>query len=425
MARVMIVDDSKVVRHYLSQMVELADHSAVQVESGEKALELLESRARNEPALLPDLVFMDVLMSPGMSGIETTSKIKSSPIPAVAEIPVVFLTGIGEQDIVSKALDAGAIDYMVKPSSAESLPMFLSNLRKKLDRLLTMSTRSLKRGAGLIADLSNEYLPSLLQMLHLEDASGYATLTNPKKKQSASMHIRYGNIEHLVLVDTSKGIKTRMEGEEAFRVLIKWTEGVFSFGRADPERMPKGKPMNLVTLLCSVDSTDIEGVTAAPAQTPAAKEKPKDKLETYAQFKGRIEHELIVLLNEEHADHFYYVRINKGKASILLQGQRENAVAVFPGVFSGKRELIQFVKQKAPDLDSGKFKEIFFFLEQGYIVIRKGSRIDYVVLIGNDQDKANQGRLLAARVATFIRKSAIERRNKRIMVQAKQPSAGQ
>jgi len=419
MARVMIVDDSKVVRHYLSQMVELADHSAVQVESGEKALELLESRARNEPALLPDLVFMDVLMSPGMSGIETTSKIKASPIPAVAEIPVVFLTGIGEQDIVSKALDAGAIDYMVKPSSAESLPMFLSNLRKKLDRLLTMSTRSLKRGAGLIADLSNEYLPSMLQMLHLEDASGYATLTNPKKKQSASMHIRYGNIEHLVLVDTSKGIKTRMEGEEAFRVLIKWTEGVFSFGRADPERMPKGKPMNLVTLLCSVDNTDLEGVTGEHDEAPVVEEKPEEKLESYTQFKERIEKELMALLNEEHADHFYYARINKGKASILLQGQREKAAPVFPVVFAGKRELIHFVKQKAPDLDSGKFKEIFFFLEQGYIVIRKGSRIDYVVLIGNDQEKANQGRLLAARVATFIRKAAIERRNKRVMVQAK------
>jgi len=425
MARVMIVDDSKVVRHYLSQMVELADHSAVQVESGEKALDLLETRARTEPALLPDLVFMDVLMSPGMSGIETTSKIKSSPIPAVAEIPVVFLTGIGEQDIVSKALDAGAIDYMVKPSSAESLPMFLSNLRKKLDRLLTMSTRSLKRGAGLIADLSNEYLPSLLQMLHLEDASGYATLTNPKKKQSASMHIRYGNIEHLVLVDTSKGIKTRMEGEEAFRVLIKWTEGVFSFGRADPERMPKGKPMNLVTLLCSVDNNEIEGVATATPQVPKVREEPQEKLETYSQFKARIEKELVKLLNEEHADHFYYVRINKGKASILLQGERMNAVSVFPSIFDGKRDLITFVKQRSPDLNSGKFKEIFFFLEQGYIVIRKGSRIDYVVLIGSDQNKANQGRLLAARVATFIRKSAIERRNKRVMYQSKQKSARQ
>jgi len=403
-------------------MVELADHSAIQVESGEKALELLETRANAEPALLPDLVFMDVLMSPGMSGIETTNKLKASPIPAVAEIPVVFLTGIGEQDIVSKALDAGAIDYMVKPSSAESLPIFLSNLRKKLERLLTMSTRSLKRGAGLIADLSNEYLPSLLQMLHLEDASGYATLTNPKKKQSASMHIRYGNIEHLVLVDTSKGIKTRIEGEEAFRVMVKWTEGVFSFGRADPERMPKGKPMNLVTLLCAVDNNEIEGVTK---ETAEPSEEQTSQLESYTSFKKRLENELKNLLHEPHAEHIYYVRINKGKASILLQAQRPHPSPEFSKVFATRKELIQFVKQKAPDLDSGKFKEIFFFLEQGYIVIRKGSRIDYVVLIGNDQDKAKQGRLLAARAATLIRKSAIERRNKRMMHQQQRKAVAQ
>ena len=414
MARVMIVDDSKVVRHYLSQMVELADHTAIQVESGEKALELLETRAKSEPTLLPDLVFMDVLMSPGMSGIETTSKLKASPIPAIAEVPVVFLTGIGEQDIVSKALDAGAIDYMVKPSSAESLPIFLSNLRKKLDRLLTMSTRSLKRGAGLIADLSNEYLPSMLQMLHLEDASGYATLTNPKKKQSASMHIRYGNIEHLVLVDTSKGIKTRVEGEEAFRMLVKWTEGVFSFGRADPERMPKGKPMNLVTLLCSIDDKNIADVTTEEPKVQAEAEKPK--LESYADFKARLEKELINLIDENKVESIHYVRINKGKASILLQGHHSNSPAPLK-VFKDKKELVAFVRQKAPDLDSGKFKEIFFFLEAGYIVIRKGTRIDYVVLIGNDQDNVRQGRLSAARAATLIRKAAIERRNKRVMHQ--------
>ena len=417
MARVMIVDDSKVVRHYLSQMVELADHTAIQVESGEKALELLETRAKTEPTLLPDLIFMDVLMSPGMSGIETTSKIKASPIPAVAEVPVVFLTGIGEQDIVSKALDAGAIDYMVKPSSAESLPIFLSNLRKKLDRLLTMSTRSLKRGAGLIADLSNEYLPSLLQMLHLEDASGYATLTNPKKKQSASMHIRYGNIEHLVLVETSKGIKNRSEGEDAFRTMVKWTEGVFSFGRADPERMPKGKPMNLVTLLCSVDNKEIAGVTGAAEATKP----PAPEFESYATFKEKLEQELVTLIQETQVDSIYYVRINKGKASILLQGQLAPSSSL--KIFTDKKDLISFVKQKAPDLDSGKFKEIFFFLETGYIVIRKGTRIDYVVLIGHDQDNIRQGRLSAARAATMIRKSAIERRNKRVMYQQSNEAA--
>ena len=173
-----------------------------------------------------------------------------------------------------------------------------------------------------------------------------------------------------------------------------------------------------------MDNNAIEGVTTSPPQPQAApKEEPKKPaLETYATFKARIEQELTNLLNEEHADHLYYVRINKGKASILLQGQRHTAPSIFPRIFSGKHELIAFVKQKAPDLDSGKFKEIFFFLDQGYIVIRKGSRIDYVVLIGNDQNKANQGRLLAARAATFIRKSAIQRRNKRLMQQSQRSS---
>jgi hypothetical protein len=258
-------------------------------------------------------------------------------------------------------------------------------------------------------------------MLHLEDASGYATLTNPKKKQSASMHIRYGNIEHLVLVDTSKGVKTRIEGEEAFRIMVKWTEGVFSFGRADPERMPKGKPMNLVTLLCAVDNTEIEGVTGKPAP-----EKPQEpEFESYPSFKARLEKELTNLVNETQVESIHYVRINKGKASILLQGIRSTPASSSIQFFNDNQELVTFVKQKAPDLNSGKFKEIFFFLDEGYIVIRKGTRIDYVVLIGPNQDKAKQGRLSAARAATLIRKAAIERRNKRIMYQQKKQAAAQ
>ena len=149
----------------------------------------------------------------------------------------------------------------------------------------------------------------------------------------------------------------------------------------------------------------------------------KVEFESYALFKSRLETEIAKLLNEEHAGHIYYVRLNKGKASILLQAKSDSSQAVFPSVFSSRRELIVFVKQKAPDLDGGKFKEIFFFLEQGYIVIRKGSRIDYVVLIGNDQEKMKQGRLLTARAATLIRKSAIERRNKRILYQQKRNAA--
>ncbi|HWP45868.1 MAG TPA: response regulator [Candidatus Limnocylindrales bacterium] len=408
MARVMIVDDSKTVRHYLSQMIELADHTAIPVESAEKAIELLEMRAKEEPVLLPDLIFMDVIMTPGMSGIEATNKIKSHSNPAIADIPIVFLTGIGEQDIASEALDAGALDYIVKPSSAESLPIFLDNLRKKLDRLLNISTRSLKKGTGLIADLSNEYLPSLLQMLHLEDASGYITLTNPKRRQSASMHMRYGNIEYIALVDTSKGVKVRLEGEEAFHMLVNWTEGIFSFGRADPERMPKGKPMNLVVLLCAIDTREIQGATKSlgSSSTPV--------IEPYPKFKARLEEELSQLLENSTAFQIFYIRI-KDKASILLRGQKKNkSPKTQPfNPFKSEKELLTFVESKAQNFVS-KLKDVFFFLQEGYLLLRKWGKSDYIVILDPDSDQSHQGRLLAAQAATIIRKAAVERRNQRL-----------
>jgi hypothetical protein len=185
--------------------------------------------------------------------------------------------------------------------------------------------------------------------------------------------------------------------------------------------MPKGKPMNLVTLLCAVDTTEIEGVTGRlkPSQQPSV-----PKFESYASFKARLEKELVALVNETNVETIHYVRINKGKTSVLLQGKRSKSSSTLLKVFNDDKDLMAFVKQKAPDLNSGKFKEIFFFLEKGYIVIRKGTRIDYVVLIGSDQDNTKQGRLSAARAATLIRKAAIDRRNKRLMYQQAQPKVG-
>jgi len=406
MSKVMIVDDSGTVRRYLSQMVELASHSAITAESGEKAIALLEEYAKKDSALLPDLIFMDVLMTPGISGIEATQKLKAHPNPALAEIPIVILTGIGEQDIASEALDAGALDYMVKPTSTEALSSFLDNLRKKLDRLLNLSARSLKKGAGLVADLSNENLPSLLQMLHLESASGYVTLTNPRNRQSASMHIRYGHIEHLVLVDNSKGVKKRLEGEEAFHTLINWSEGTFSFGRANPERMPKGKPLNLVALLAAVDIKEVED-TRRPAESP----QPVGSLESYQEFKANLEKELLELLKSATVGQLFYVRV-KEKVSVLLKVMK-GAEGAFH-LFQNEKQLLAFIQKRAADFTNGRFMEISFFFEEGYVNIRRIAKADYIVLLSPDHEKSGQGRLITAQAATLLKKAALERRNKRV-----------
>jgi len=59
----------------------------------------------------PDLILLDLVM-PEMDGFETLKAIKSDP--SSAKIPVIVLTNLGQPEDIKKAMDLGAIDYMVK-----------------------------------------------------------------------------------------------------------------------------------------------------------------------------------------------------------------------------------------------------------------------------------------------------------------------
>ena len=63
----------------------------------------------------PRLILLD-LMLPGTDGITLMESIF-----AFAEVPVIFLSGYGQEEVMAKALDAGARDYSVKPFSPTEL----------------------------------------------------------------------------------------------------------------------------------------------------------------------------------------------------------------------------------------------------------------------------------------------------------------
>ena len=63
----------------------------------------------------PHLVLLD-LMLPGADGIELMER-----VPELAEVPVIFLSAYGRDQIVARALEAGADDYVVKPFSPTEL----------------------------------------------------------------------------------------------------------------------------------------------------------------------------------------------------------------------------------------------------------------------------------------------------------------
>ncbi|MDE2783775.1 MAG: response regulator [Gemmatimonadota bacterium] len=63
----------------------------------------------------PSLVLLD-LMLPGTDGIELMGR-----VPALAELPVIFISGYGRDETIARALESGAADYIVKPFSATEL----------------------------------------------------------------------------------------------------------------------------------------------------------------------------------------------------------------------------------------------------------------------------------------------------------------
>ncbi|HYD68375.1 diguanylate cyclase [Azospirillum sp.] len=87
--------------------------------SGEEALEIARLVA-------PDLILLDVLM-PSMDGFEVCRRLKADP--STHDIPVVFVTARGEVDDETRGLDAGGVDYIIKPVS---LPVVRARVRVHL-----------------------------------------------------------------------------------------------------------------------------------------------------------------------------------------------------------------------------------------------------------------------------------------------------
>lgn len=103
--KVLIVDDQENNRLVIEDILRRLNYDIHMAESGEKALQLLQDWT-------PDLILMDQMM-PGLSGIETTAKIKENE--AFAQVPIVMVTAKNEVETLKEAFEVGAVDYIIKP----------------------------------------------------------------------------------------------------------------------------------------------------------------------------------------------------------------------------------------------------------------------------------------------------------------------
>jgi signal transduction histidine kinase len=110
-ATVLVVDDNLQNREVAEGHLVGAGYAVVQAEGGAEALALI-------PALRPDLVLLDVLM-PGMDGYETCRAIRA--LPEHNDLPVLFLTALGDLETHKAALESGADDFLTKPINRTEL----------------------------------------------------------------------------------------------------------------------------------------------------------------------------------------------------------------------------------------------------------------------------------------------------------------
>jgi response regulator RpfG family c-di-GMP phosphodiesterase len=108
-ARILVVDDEKVIREILSEFLQLEGYHVRSVEDGEKAL--LELRLRPY-----DLVITDLKM-PRLSGLQLLEKITEENI----NVLTVIMTGFGTVESAIEAMKKGAYDYILKPFKVEEV----------------------------------------------------------------------------------------------------------------------------------------------------------------------------------------------------------------------------------------------------------------------------------------------------------------
>jgi len=125
---ILIADDESIIRLGLKQILEEAGHTVSAAENGVAAVRLAEAHT-------PDLVILDIKM-PEMDGFEAARAIQDR-----IQVPIIFLTAYGEQELVERAVRLSVMGYLVKPiKEAELLAMIQVAVQRFEEHTRTVQT---------------------------------------------------------------------------------------------------------------------------------------------------------------------------------------------------------------------------------------------------------------------------------------------
>ena len=107
-SRILVVDDDPLTLRFVRDALTAAGYTTLVTGDHSELSRVIRTEK-------PRLVLLD-LMLPGTDGIELMES-----VPELVDLPVIFISGYGRDETVARALDAGAVDYIVKPFSPTEL----------------------------------------------------------------------------------------------------------------------------------------------------------------------------------------------------------------------------------------------------------------------------------------------------------------
>ncbi|MBN2894590.1 MAG: response regulator [Campylobacterales bacterium] len=129
MLKIMIVDDSLIIRKKIAKIVEDLGHSVIF--NAQNAQEAITAYTQERA----DFVTMDITM-PDMDGITALRAIMQIDLSA----KVVMVTSHGQEEMVIKSIQAGAVGYILKPITHEKLEQSIGEIfteyRRESDEFL-------------------------------------------------------------------------------------------------------------------------------------------------------------------------------------------------------------------------------------------------------------------------------------------------
>jgi AmiR/NasT family two-component response regulator len=148
--RILIAEDETIIRLDLRELLERAGFEVcAEARDGEEAIEL----AREQE---PDLALLDVKM-PRLDGIEAARRILDE-----RPIPIVMVTAYGEEELVSRAVEAGVFGYLVKPFRETDLLPAIATARARHEELAAARAEADTLAEALAARKSIERAKGLL-----------------------------------------------------------------------------------------------------------------------------------------------------------------------------------------------------------------------------------------------------------------------